>query len=101
MRPFLHAAVVAALSSLACDQSHAVAVINRTDVVIEQVQVTVGENHAGLGGIGPGVYRAFLFSGRLGKEAVVEWKVGVTIVVPVSAYATFRVASPEPSSWKS
>src|SRR5688500_9470366 len=74
VRPFLHFAIVAALSSVACNPSHAIAVINRTDRVIEQVQVTVGEHHARLGGIGPGVHRVFIFYGRLAKDAVVEWK---------------------------
>jgi hypothetical protein len=74
MPRLLRAAGLAAISSLACNGSHSVAVINRSDAVIEQVYVTVGLERGGLGGIGPGVHRVFIFSGALGKEAVLEWE---------------------------
>jgi len=74
MPRLLRAVAVASMCSLACNGSHSVAVINRSDAVIEQVHVTVGAERGGLGGIGPGVQGVFIFAGALGKEAVLEWE---------------------------
>jgi hypothetical protein len=74
MRLLVCCVTVAAMSSHACTASHSVAVINRSDVDMKWTQLKVGQEQAGLGWIAPGSQKVFIFSGRLGKEAVLEWE---------------------------
>lgn len=74
MRLLVGVAAVVAMSSLACHGSHSLAVINRSQESIEQAEISLGKEHAGLGWIPPGGPKVFIFSGVLGKEAVLEWE---------------------------
>ena len=62
------------LSGLACAaSSHAYAVINRTDKVIDDVRLTVAEERAGLGTLAPDVSGTFIVDADVPRELILEW----------------------------
>ncbi len=64
---------ISALGMSCVAESHSVEVLNKTDVILEDVHVTIEKDRNGLGAIGPDVSGVVIFGGGWPKEVTVEW----------------------------
>ena len=73
---FLALILFGTVATVACSESHTITIINRSKEDMDKTKLILGDDHTSLGWIPPDSDKTYIAAVPLGKEAVLEWKMG-------------------------